>query len=151
MLLVGHPFIYNTAIVMASPGNPALGRYIADFVLPFIPRHTAEINWSKTSPITGPRAFTGFWRKRQNWERDQVSLVVAPPRVFEPCQLYGSWCNITDETVAVHMFELSYAPSHVRRAYRLYNGFKKTSHLLVFASIVALAVLLLWLLQRSRR
>jgi len=103
---------YNNAIMLSSPKNPVLKKFIEQILencKKYI--HLKKNSFMGIQNSTGPKAFNEFFTNKKNLlESDIINF---PNYIFEPCTLKGD-CTITEDTVAIHQFEASWlSPSMV--------------------------------------
>lgn len=97
--------VYNNAIVLCSPKNPVMKRFISH-VLYNCKRYSGlrsaefSVHYS-----TGPASFNKFFGNPRNLIGTEI--VVFPKTVFEPCDVTGL-CVPNGDTVSLHQFEWSW-------------------------------------------
>lgn len=101
----------NNAIMMSSPRQPDLGRFIARIIQ--IMKLQVAVSLQDS---TGPRIFGAFF---QPLLHNNPNIIVFPATLFEPCSLDGS-CRIDDQTIALHKYELSWISRRLRGIAMLY-------------------------------
>ncbi len=121
----------NNAVMMGSPRHPELGVLVDNITSIAVGNPKVSLQDS-----TGPLIFGKFFRALIS--RGRGNIVVFAPQVFEPCTLDGA-CRISDETVSLHQFELSWVPGPLRRIAALYV---RHSELICTAVLVAALVYL---------
>lgn len=107
----------NNAIMMSSPKNPVLEKFIKQTIQKINDNYSENVLGKSTensaiyvSKTTGPFMFNYFFQNLNNLTNSE--LVIFPPHVFEPCDL-EQHCTINDKTVSIHLFEQSWIPYSV--------------------------------------
>lgn len=105
IIYVQNTTFYNNAIVIATKGNPILKDWINTMIHNI---ETISPNIKDTEYVfktTGPYCYNKFIQKNIN--RNDSVIISLPPQVFEPCNQSGQ-CNITDSTISLHQYELTW-------------------------------------------
>lgn len=109
---------YNNAFMISSPGNPKLKRFIDHVLDQCVKYIETPINSSHNVVqfTTGPFSFNHFFRT----DKIQDTIFYTfEPEIFEPCDLNHN-CNITNNTIAIHQFEMSWLSPFMRFIGKLY-------------------------------
>jgi mannosyltransferase OCH1-like enzyme len=120
-LLTGNKQYLNNAIMISSPKNPVLKRYI-EYILQ--QSKSNSWNWSqffKVNFTTGPLSFNSFFNNTNNTKDSHIFYF--PPSTFEPCDLANN-CSFNNETVSLHLFELSWVHPFLKYIIQLYYVYK---------------------------
>jgi mannosyltransferase OCH1-like enzyme len=145
-LYVHEDRIMNNAILVSSPGNPALQRFIM-FIIANIESQLANPSTDAFSQIqssTGPIQFNKFFAESQNLI--DTDVVFLPPTIFEPCDLGRHDCVITTDTIAIHLFELSWLTGVMKYLSSVYVGIKSY----VLTIVTGILWIVLFILLRRR-
>lgn len=123
-MLVGHPYEFNTGMMMSTVLHPFLKQFI-DTIMS-ICETTAERPSANLMPYYIQRT-TGPWRLTQEVYRFCATdphrhdmIFPLPYPVFEPCAFVGTGekvCRISADTVAMHEYQLSWIPNSYTRTF----------------------------------
>lgn len=108
----------NNAIMISSPRNPVLEKYIKTTIKNINEYFTENTLGTSTlqsfryvSNTTGPVMFNNFFENKDNTKDSEI--VIFDSYLFEPCTL-DNYCQINDKTVAIHLAELSWISSFMK-------------------------------------
>lgn len=142
-LYVGHNNIYNNGIMFSSPNNPTMKRFI-DYIIDEINKYKDSIlveNYIVTNS-TGPNVLNRFFRKKENIIDTDIFLF--SPTIFEPCDI-GQQCEITKDTISIHLFESSWIPKYLKVLLRFYIIFRP-----MFIPLIIILIILFFYIKRKR-
>lgn len=133
----------NNGIVMSSPGHPLTRGFVRNMMLRFHANPDADVE-----AVTGPSAVNDFFLPHYDVDsgRGSGGLVVFPATLFEPCDL-NSVCLLTDDTVALHKYELSWVSGPLKAWGKAYMRHRAVLWTLVAVALAACAV---WAVRRLR-
>jgi mannosyltransferase OCH1-like enzyme len=123
----------NNAMVLSSQGNPLL-KHIIDGLVESIFKSENSSDMMYVSNTTGPMNFNKFFRQGTKMF-PEVKIKYFDSSVFEPCDITGK-CMVTDQTISIHSFELSWLSKNVGYVCKMYVGNRYT--------ILVVVLLLLW-------
>lgn len=101
----------NNAVLITSKGNVLLKLWI-DTIIQNIEKIDINHNYSKHMLIYNTTFNFGKFIK-QHEKTTLTKLIHMDYRVFEPC-LVDKTCKITDDTVAIHQYEMSWVPDEYK-------------------------------------
>lgn len=141
-LIVQKNKMVNNAIMISSPKNPVLKRYI-EYTLQQIKKNKNS-NWNFTSffsvnSTTGPISFNNFFGNEDNLKDSKIFYF--PPSTFEPCDI-GNNCSIREETISIHLFEMSWLSPFMKGLTKFYYTIKP--YLLPILVIILIVLLFLF-------
>jgi mannosyltransferase OCH1-like enzyme len=125
---VQHHFTLNNAIMMSSPKNPVLEKYIKHVINKINEHMDNSIDMMTILSTTGPTEFNRFFTNQDNVKDSEI--VIFNSDVFEACDLLKN-CNITNDTVSIHVFELSWQPPFYKFLSSIYLFFKQYIYLII--------------------
>lgn len=146
-LLYNHTSFYlNNGFMLSTPKNPILKRFIEKIILnskKYNNPNTSSFN--KINLITGPKVVNNFFQKYINNCNDlgkncKYKINLIPYYVFEPCTINNN-CKITEDTVAIHNFELSWVDDNYKFLIHFY--YKIKPYLLTII-IIAIFLIIIW-------
>ena len=113
----GTSITYNNAMVISSAKNPLL-KVLIDHIINNINNYTGK-EYTKTSYVqftTGPRVFNQVIDKNK-----KISEIISfDYTLFEPCKPGTTLCDITDNTLAIHNYEMSWVNPSMKKLISLY-------------------------------
>ena len=139
MLYSRQRYILGNAVILVTPKNKLLLRYIQK-VAEKVLRDT-KIDHS-INATTGPHFFNEFFYRMSVDGVDRntgTSITVFPSEIFEPCDLQGQ-CRLTDNTVSLHKYELSWLSprfKHLAKKLFEYKSF-------LYGVIAAILLVIIW-------
>lgn len=112
MVYVQKSSMLNNAILFSSPRNPVLKRFI-EYIIEHTPQalRGSSIALIQVNQTTGPRIFNTFFNQPSKFKDSDI--IIFASTVFEPCDL-GQQCEITSDTLTIHLFENSWLPDYMR-------------------------------------
>jgi hypothetical protein len=126
---VGSHQTINNAIMFSTPKNPIL-KHLIETIIKNVKENyiSIRLNGSHTShiqTITGPYFLNQFIQKFINAKNtNKLSYIkLFPHYIFEPAQPFGL-CDIRDDTVAIHKFEMSWINEFTKNLYATYFNIK---------------------------
>lgn len=123
--------VFNNAFLASSQRNPVLRVVIDKFIDNIMSlKETGGGHWY-VDKTTGPFMFSNTIHVALDRYNDTNTLFEFDHKVFEPCDVSGN-CSVTDDTIAIHKFELSWIPKNVQRVAKFYVSYK----LLVYVSLL---------------
>jgi len=142
-IYVGNPICYNNAIIIASAKN----KFIKLFIEKIIEKienleHINISNFEYINKTSGPKSFNNYINK--NIKNNLSKIITIPCNVFEPCKANKS-CIITDETISLHVFEMSWLPVYLKGLYIFYLDY---SHILILLLILIIIYIFYKLFKR---
>ena len=112
-LFVGSKQTINNAVMFSTKKNPVLKKLIKSIMK----NHQCMKGYwdfARIQYLTGPYFINKFFQKQDN-----CSIKTFPHYIFEPNQPFGM-CDIRDETLAIHKFEMSWLSSEIKSLYKSY-------------------------------
>lgn len=103
ILLSGHTFKVNNAIMFSTPRHAILKKYIEHVINNINKQNKCIHDYRLIQKTTGPLVLQAFFKKYINHDK----IFIFPNEIFEPCDLSKN-CKIKDSTIAIHQFELSW-------------------------------------------
>jgi len=125
--------VVNNAMVISSKGNPLL-KYIIDKIIESILKSTNSSELMYVHNTTGPMNFNTFLRQGKE-KFPEVNVKYFESSVFEPCDITGK-CKISEDTLSIHAFELSWLPKNVGNVCKLYVGNRYTILLILVLLLI---------------
>lgn len=124
----------NNAIMLANQKNSCLKKLIDNIILNNSPQFISNYinNYSNIQNITGPLMLNKFI---QNYSTNYLNEIIYyfPSYVFEPNIPFGL-SDITDFTIAIHKFEMSWISNDLKNIMSLY--FKIKPNLIIIIIII---------------
>ena len=107
----------NNAIMMSNKGNLVLKKLINS-----VSNNGLYSNFNQIQYTTGPIFINNFFNKTHT----ESTVVLFPHTVFEPTPPLGNDCysDITDDTIAIHQFTMSWISPELQTLINLYNNIK---------------------------
>jgi mannosyltransferase OCH1-like enzyme len=126
MIMVQNRNMINNAIMISSPKNPLLKKFI-EYILENLRKNKSSSLKNITSLFsvnltTGPVALNYFFNNNNN-DTQSSKIFYFPPSNFEPCD-FNNHCVINESTMSIHMFEQSWLSPSVRKLNRIYQSTK---------------------------
>lgn len=138
--------IYNNAMMICTPKNPVMKNFI-EFILERCSKYNSgflkEIDVNST---TGPKSFNTFFENKV-LTSNLSKIVKISSEIFEPCDISGK-CNITDNTVSIHQFELSWLSDTNKKITKIY--FSYIRHFVPFIIILIISYII-FLLYKNKK
>ena len=134
LFYIGEKFMINNAIMFSSPRNRIL-KFFINSILKKLENHDPKEkkeSYNLVNNITGPISFNNFFHHYIQNVPKKHYIHLFKYYIFEPC-MYNSDCNITNETIAIHKFELSWISKNIRYLIKFYYCVKK--YLPIFISL----------------
>lgn len=137
----------NNAVMIASPRNPLVKAFIDTIIrnnrnyVKFDPNSSLDV-YHHVNTITGPKMFSNFFDSVDMSQFQNVNVHRFPHYIFEPGEFFGN-CRITDETVAVHQYEMSWLTPQLKFIAKSYFCFAKP-----YGFILIIAFLVIWLIYK---
>lgn len=122
---------FNNAMTMSTKGNPLLKYVIDSYITIILSLKETDGGMIYVHKTTGPKNFNLFVNKGHELFKDSTTLKIFKSEVFEPYDSDGS-CQVTDKTIAIHKFEMSWVPPRVRP----FIGFYLKNKILVYIVIM---------------
>lgn len=136
---------YGNAVMISSPKNPLLKEWIDLVIFRLLNSPQNSGDYFIISTTCGPLMFSNFIK--ENLGNNVYSKIVEIDyTIFEPCLLDGK-CDITDDTISVHKFELSWIPKKIKFAVDIYYYHIRSNCI----SILTIAVLSYLLYKTTKR
>jgi mannosyltransferase OCH1-like enzyme len=107
---------YNNAIMISTPRNPMLKRYIEYTLEQCKKNKNLQWDFAAVQNTTGPFSLNTFF---ENNKIDDSVLMKFEPEIFEPCDM-NHVCNITKNTIAIHQYESSWLSPWMKVVAKLY-------------------------------
>lgn len=136
-LISGHyTTFFNNAVIMSSPKNPYLKKYIDTIILNIYNNQNKDIsNFNYINKTTGPINLN----KYINTNQQEKNIIIFDSAIFEPCNA-GHQCDISNDTIALHNPELSWTPTYIKKFAKLYYN-KNIQHFLCSTLLIGLIYL----------
>jgi hypothetical protein len=125
---------YGNATMIASPRNPLLKKWIDTVISSVLTIREDSSDFAIISQTSGPIKFSSFMRN--NMKSVLSDIVSIDYSVFEPCLLSGD-CQINENTISVHKFEISWVPKKFKFVIDIYYGYIRQNFVLIFLIIAA--------------
>lgn len=112
----------NNAIMMSNKENSILKKLI-NSIINSISNSYLYTNFNKIQNTTGPIYINKFFNKEKH---NESHIILFPHTVFEPTPPLGNKCYsyITDDTIAIHQFTMSWISNEFKLLINLYNNIK---------------------------
>ena len=132
-------FSINNGYMISTPKNPILKKLIELIISKAKKYNNSGISsFDKMNLITGPTVINNFFHK--NLKNRLCKIVLIPHYVFEPCTM-DNICEITNDTVAMHIFASSWVDDGHKWFVKFY--YKLKPYLLTIA-IIAIFLIIIW-------
>lgn len=115
--------MFNNAMSMSSKGNPIL-KYVIDNYIDIIltiPETSGDMIY--VHKTTGPGNFNKFVNEGVKMYSSISLFKIFDGEIFEPCDNDGS-CNITDQTVSIHQFDMTWVTPEWKPVIKAYLHYK---------------------------
>lgn len=136
-LLVQNRKMINNAIMISSPKNPLLKKFI-DYTIENLRKKKGSImNYTSLFSVnltTGPVALNYFFNNNKNLD-DSTKIFYFPASSFEPCD-FSNHCMINEDTISIHMFEQSWLSPSIRKL----NGIYQIAKPYIIPSLIVLII-----------
>jgi mannosyltransferase OCH1-like enzyme len=129
---------FNNASVVSSKGNPIIKELVEYYIGLIMKLDVTNGGFEYVNKTTGPRNFNLMIDSLSRKYKDSVYIEHLNYDVLEPCDANGV-CHVSDNTISLHNFELSWIYPWMRSCIKLYIG----NRILVFI-IVFLIMWLVW-------
>ena len=133
LLYVGKTKLLGNVITLSNSKNPILKEYIEhilDNLSNVDPNQMMYVNHT-----TGPMIFNKFMNNNViNNNKFNIDYLVFSHDIFEPCSI-GNVCEITDNTIAIHNFELSWLSKWQKDALYYYFRYKTYIYIIIIVLI----------------
>jgi mannosyltransferase OCH1-like enzyme len=113
--------VMNNAIMISSPRNPCMKRFI-DYIISTTIKTNYSSNFLQVQNTTGPIAFNNWFMNTCNL--NDTELILFPPNVFEPCDMGNRNCILDKDTISIHLFEMSWISPFLRNIILFYYNIK---------------------------
>lgn len=132
---------YGNAVMIATPRNPFIAEWIENII-----SNIEKLDDSTTSTTsdfdaikytTSPSNFNRFLDDKSTAYKDLVKFFYFDHTIFEPC-VYNGPCDVTDDTVSLHQFELTWVPDKWKWLLKSYYSVKS-----YFSWIITLILILI--------
>jgi len=142
-IYIGKPIFYNNAVIISSPKNEFI-KLLIDKIIDNIENleHINISNFEYINKTSGPIIFNNYIN--QNITNNISEIINIPYNVFEPCRANKS-CIITDETISLHVFEMSWLPVYLKSICVFYLDY---SHILILLLILIIIYIFYKLFKR---
>jgi mannosyltransferase OCH1-like enzyme len=129
---------YNNAVIISSQKNPLLKKWIDCIVNNIFTCSKKKYTNSglyifRTS---GPNLFSKCIKTNKN----ESELVVFDNTTFEPCETFGK-CDIKNNTISIHRFELSWVPKEYKYLMKFYFQYVRDNAKIGLGILLVLIVL----------
>ena len=130
---------YGNAVMIATPRNPFIGEWI-EIIISNIEKLNDDVSdFEAIKYTTSPSNFNNFLDNKSTAYayKDLVKFFYFDHTIFEPC-VYNGPCDVTDDTIALHQFELTWVPDRWKWLLKSYYNVKS-----YFAWIITLILILI--------
>jgi mannosyltransferase OCH1-like enzyme len=146
-MFIGQNKTINNAIMISSPQNPVIKNLIDNIIKTNINNQSnpRTSNYSDIQNTTGPVFINKFFYNFIKNPNLNCHIELFPHYIFEPAQPFGL-CDITDSTIAIHKFEMSWISNNLKNLMKFYFKIKP---LLIVIPIIIIIYLVNFSKQKS--
>lgn len=130
---------YNNAVIISSPNNELLKKYIYRMIYNIEKCKTPKNKFNYINITTGPDVFNKYIYNKVNTNR----IIELPSEVFEPYNIMSDNIKITDDTISIHIFNQSWTPNYIKFLVNLY----KKKHTVL--TMILVCVILFYFLKKK--
>lgn len=130
---------YNNAVIISSPGNELLKKYIYRMIYNIENYKKSNSQFDYINNTTGPDVFNKYIYKKVKRNR----IIELPSEVFEPYNITNDSIKINDDTISIHIFNQSWTPSYIKLFVNIY----KKKHTIL--TIILICVIFLYFLNKK--
>jgi mannosyltransferase OCH1-like enzyme len=134
LIINGTKKTYGNAVLIASPKNEIIKGWV-DLIINNILELPSKPNQNKfdiVNKTSGPKVFNKYI---QSIKQNNSKIIDIPFNIFEPCLINGN-CYITNDTISIHKFELSWVPDIYKNLLTIYYDYKLIIYILIFIAFI---------------
>ena len=121
LVFSGNTESYNNAVILSTKNNKLLKIWIDKMVDAILSINEKYTNGGLyVHYTTGPKRFNTIFTS-ENLKLSK--LITFDYTIFEPCETMGTSCNVTNDTLSLHKFELSWIPEQYKSITYIYFNY----------------------------
>jgi mannosyltransferase OCH1-like enzyme len=134
LIFSGNLESFNNAVVLSTQFNPLIKKWIDNMIDNIMSINTEYTdNYFYISKTTGPILFNKIITKHKNLSK----IIKFEHDIFEPCYAVGP-CNITNNTVSIHKFEMSWLSKELKFLAQMYFKYIRPNILTIITVLLAM-------------